>query len=275
MSLELDYTESRRLRPLSAKRVREELVDYESDIETDEASFNMSMESSSLEMSISTRSSSGYVGRLEEEITSLKAENAKVKSELEQAKLELGRFKDFFKVSKKSTKANGSGICEEFGTDLTIVALEGMAETAEARTVHRVLESFARQMGLVTPDDDLHRVPRPDWFCKQRSKLDGLLQQQRADFMADGGPYYVSFDATNLHSSNVISMIVFKKDLEYLNFGYKSVEAKTGQQIAATMLALIRQHDGLEENLECLITDRSSVVNFLQKLIVQIQLSTF
>ena len=262
MSLKLDYTETRRLRPLSAKRVREEFVEYESDVETDDASFNVSMESSSLEMSISTRSSSGYVGRLEEENATLKAENANTKKELEEVRLELARFRDFFKVKKKATKANGSGICEEFGTDLTIVALEGMAETAEARTVHRVLESFARQMRLVTPDDESHRVPRPDWFCKQRSKLDGLLQNQRADFMADGGPYFVSFDATNLHSSNVISMIVFKKDLEYLNFGFKSVEAKTGQQIAATMLALLREHDGLEQNLECLITDRSSVVNF-------------
>ena len=262
----MDFTESSRLRPLSAKRIRQEFVEYESDLETDvenEASFNVSMESSSLEMSISTRSSSGCVGRLEEEISSLKAENAKTKSELEQARLELARFKDFFKVKKKPTKANGSGICEEFGTDLTIVALEGMAETAEARTVHRVLESFARQMGLVTPNDESHRVPRPDWFCKQRSKLDDLLRQQRVDFMVEGGPYYVSFDATNLHSSNVISMIVFKNDLEYLNFGFKSVEAKTGQQIAATMLALLREHDGLEENLECLITDRSSVVNFI------------
>ena len=262
MSLKLDYTESRRLRPLSAKRVREEFVEYESDVETDEASFNFSMESSSLEMSMSTRSSSGYVGRLEEENSTFKAENAKIKAELEEARLELARFKDFFKVTKKATKANGSGICEEFGTDLTIVALEGMAETAEAKTVHRVMESFARQMGLVTPDDESHRVPRPDWFCKQRSKLDDLLQQQRVDFLAEGGPYYVSFDATNLHSSNVISMIVFKENLEYLNFGYKSVEAKTGQQIAATMRALLREHDGLEEKLECLISDRSSVVNF-------------
>ena len=137
-----------------------------------------------------------------------------------------------------------------------------MAETAEARTVHRVMESFARQMGLVTPDDESRRVPRPDWFCKQRSKLDDLLQQQRVDFLAEVGPYYVSFDATNLHSSNVISMTVFKENLEYLNFGYKSVEAKTGQQIAATMRALLREHDGLEEKLECFISDRSSVVNF-------------
>ena len=231
-------------------------IDEDSDIETDEASFNMSLDSSTLETSVSTRSTSGYVSRVEEENASLKAENAKIKAELEETRLELARFKDFFKVTKKPTRANGSGGCQEFGTDLTIVALEGMSEAAEAKTVHRVLESLARQMNLVSPDDDSRRVPRPDWFVKNRSKLDGLLQSQRLDFLAGGGPYYISFDATNLHSDNVISMVVFNKDLEYLNFGYKNVEAKTGHQIAATMLALLREHDGLEQDLECLITDK-------------------
>ena len=120
----LDYTEASRLRPLSAKRIREEFVEYESDLETDEASFNVTMESSSLEMSFSTRSSSGYIGRLEEENGSLKAENAKIKEELEEVRLELARFKDFFKVTKKSTKANGSGGAPVYSADLTAVAME-------------------------------------------------------------------------------------------------------------------------------------------------------
>lgn len=257
--MKLDYTEASRLRPLSAKRIRQEFVDYESDLETDvenEASFNVSMESSSLEMSISTRSSSGHIGRLEEENGSLKAENAKIKAELEEVRLELARFKDFFKVTMKSTKANGSGGAPVYSSDLTAVAIEAMGETCEAKMVHRVMDAFGRTMGLTSPDDDTHRVPRPDWFVKTRSKLDSLLVDQRKDFLEKGGPFYVSFDATNLHSKNVISMLVFNKSLEYLNFGYKTVAAKTGRDIAAVMNQMLSEHDGLLNGLENFITDR-------------------
>ena len=82
MAVKVDFTEARRLRPLSAKRIREEFVEYESDIETDEASFNMSLDSSVLETSFSTRSTSGHVGRIEEENRLLKVENAKIDQRL-------------------------------------------------------------------------------------------------------------------------------------------------------------------------------------------------
>ena len=97
-------------------------------------------------MSFSTRSSSGYIGRLEEENVSLKAENVKIKAELERVRLELARFKDFFKVTKKSTKANGSGSAPVYSSDLTAVAIEAMGETCEAKMVHRVLDAFGRTM---------------------------------------------------------------------------------------------------------------------------------
>ena len=251
--LEVKFKEIRRLRPLPQKRVRELLVDFESDCETElDTTLDDSMLNSTFDESLGTRTES----RWKQENSQLKAEIAKLKAQLQESKSELARFKDFFRVTKKPTRANGSGSCDEFGTDLTIVALEGMSETTEARTVHRVLESFARQMGLIDGEDESCRVPRPDWFVKQRSKLDGLLQNQRADFLARGGPFYISFDATSLHSSNVVSMLVFNSDLEYLNFGYKEVAAKTGIEIASTMWTMIREHDMLEENLEALITDR-------------------
>ena len=266
----LDYTEASRLRPLSAKRIREEFVEYESDLETDEASFNVTMESSSLEMSFSTRSSSGYIGRLEEENGSLKAENAKIKEELEEVRLELARFKDFFKVTKKSTKANGSGGAPVYSADLTAVAIEAMGETCEAKMVHRVMDAFGRTMGLTSPDDNTYRVPRPDWFVKTRSKLDSLLVDQRKAFLEKGGPFYVSFDATNLHSKNVISMVVFNKELEYLNFGYKTVAAKTGRDIAAVMHQMLSEHDGLLNGLENFITDRCPSQELANRLVCEI-----
>ena len=270
----MEFTEARRLRPLSAKRIREEFVEYESDIETDEASFNMSLDSSmmssALETSISTRSTSSHVGRVEEENRLLKAENAELKAKLEKTQLDLSRFKNFFKVTQKPTRANGSGGAPVYSSDLTAVAIEAMGETCEAKMVHRVMDAFGRTMGLTSPDDNTHRVPRPDWFVKTRSKLDSLLADQRKDFLKKGGPFYVSFDGTNLHSKNVISMVVFNKELEYLNFGYKTVAAKTGRDIAAVMHQMLTEHDGLLDSLENFITDRCPSQELANRLVCDI-----
>ena len=262
----MKFKEVRRLRPLPQKRVRELLVDFESDCETelDTTLDDSTMSQSMFDDSLGTRSES----RWKQENGRLKQENANLRAELEATKKELARFKDFFKVTKKPTKANGSGSCDEFGSDLTIIALEAMSDTSEARTVHRVMESLARHMDLINAEDECRRVPRPDWFVKTRSKLDGLLKHQRDDFMEQGGPFFISFDATNLHSNNVVSMVVFNKDLEYLNFGYKEIAAKTGVQIAATMRAMIREHDGLEQNLEALITDRCASQLLANRLLI-------
>ena len=270
MTLKVEFTEASRLRPLSAKRIREEFVEYESDIETDEPSFNMSLDSSVLETSFSTRSTSGHVGRIEEENSILKAENADLKAKLEKTQLELSRFKKFFKVTQKPTRANGSGGAPVYSPDLTAVAIEAMGETCEAKMVHRVMDAFGRTMGLTSPDDDTHRVPRPDWFVKTRSKLDSLLVDQRKDFLGKGGPFYVSFDATYLHSKNVISMVVFNKSLDYLNFGYKTVAAKTGRDIAAVMNQMLTEHDGLLDGLENFITDRCPSQELANRLVCDI-----
>ena len=267
----MDFTEARRLRHGSApKRIREDILDYESDIETDEASFNMSLDSSLLETSFSTRSTSSHFGRLEEENRLLKAENADLKAKLEKTQLELSRFKNFFKVTQKPTRANGSGGAPVYSPDLTAVAIEAMGETCEAKMVHRCMDAFGRAMGLTSPDDETHRVPRPDWFVKTRSKLDSLLVEQRKEFLEKNGPFYVSFDATNLHSNNVISMVVFNKELEYLNFGYKKVEAKSGRDIAAVMHEMLSEHDGLLHGLECFITDRCPSQELANRLVCEI-----
>ena len=266
----MDFTEARRLRPLSAKQIREEFVDYESDIETDEASFNMSLDSSALETSFSTRSTSSHIGRVEEENRLLKAENAELKQKLAKTQLELSRFTNFFKVTQKPTRANGSGGAPVYSSDLTAVAIEAMGETCEAKMVHRVMDAFGRTMGLTSPDDETLRVPRPDWFVKTRSKLDSLLVDQRKAFLKNGGPFYVSFDATNLHSKNVLSMVVFNKALEYLNFGYKTVAAKSGRDIAAVMHQMLSEHDGLLDGMENFITDRCPSQELANRLVCDI-----
>ena len=266
--LEIPFKEVCRLRPLPPKRVREIFVDYESDCESE---LNTTMEDSTmsqsmLDESLGTRSECHW----KHENSQLRAENSRLKAELEETKSKLAKYEDFFKVTQKPTRANGSGSAPVFSADLTAVAIEAMGETCEAKMVHLVLDAFARIMGLTPPEDETHRVPRRDWFIKTRSKIDALLVNQRNDFLAKGGPFYVSFDATNLHSNNVMSMLVFNGELEYLNFGYKQVEAKSGRDIAAVMNQMLSEHNGLLSGLECFITDRCPAQELANHLICEI-----
>ena len=92
-----------RLRPLPQKRVRELLVDFESDCETDlDTTQDDSMLNSTFDESLGLRTES----RWKQENAQLKADNAQLKAELEKTKLELARFKDFFRVTKKPTRVN-------------------------------------------------------------------------------------------------------------------------------------------------------------------------
>ena len=57
--------------------------------------------------------------------------------------------------------------------------------------------------------------------------------------------------------------------LEYLNFGYKTVAAKTGRDIAA-MHQMLSDHDGLLGGLENFITDRCPSQELANRLVCEI-----
>ena len=64
-------------------------------------------------------------------------------------------------------------------------------------------------------------------------------------------------------------MVVFNQELEYLNFGYKDVPAKSGREIAAVMYKLMAEHEGLVENVECFITDRCPAQELANSLVTE------
>ena len=113
---------------------------------------------------------------------------------------------DFFLVTRKPTRATGSGSAETFSPALQATALEAMACGTAAKHVRGVFLSLARTMDMI-PDPDTHRVPTQDWFTKLRSKHDHLLQKQRDQFLApENGPFMPAFDATSLHQHSTLAL---------------------------------------------------------------------
>ena len=67
----------------------------------------------------------------------------------------------------------------------------------------------------------------------------------------------LSFDATRLHQHSTLAMGCFDRDNEYLVLGMRKVEAKSGIELAAVMMAMIEEHPGLKPNIKALMTDRA------------------
>ena len=113
------------------------------------------------------------------------------------------------------------------------------------------------------------RVPKPDWFVKVRSKQDALLKAQRDQFLqAERGPFMISFDATRLHQDSTLALGCFDRDNEYLVLGMRKVEAKSGRELAAVMMAMIEEHPTLKSNVRTLITDRAPAQVLANQMVV-------
>ena len=67
----------------------------------------------------------------------------------------------------------------------------------------------------------------------------------------------ISFDATRLHQDSTLALGCFDKENEYLVLGMRKVEAKSGRELAAVMIAMIDEHPGLRNNFKALISDRA------------------
>ena len=140
--LDLSYTEARRLRPLPAKRVREALVDFESDIESDgaETSLDDSMSHSLLDESLGTRGESYWKQRCLLAEETLKAEKAKHQAEVTRLKAkydaDIAASRDLFLVRTKPTRANGSGQARSYGKELRAIIIDaGPFNTAVSKPI--------------------------------------------------------------------------------------------------------------------------------------------
>ena len=79
----------------------------------------------------------------------------------------------------------------------------------------------------------------------------------------------ISFDATRLHQDSTLALGCFDRDNEYLVLGMRKVEAKSGSELAAVMMAMIEEHPGLRSNVKTLITDRAPAQVLANQMIVE------
>ena len=80
----------------------------------------------------------------------------------------------------------------------------------------------------------------------------------------------ISFDATRLHQDSTLALGCFDKENEYLVLGMRKVEAKSGHQLAAVMIAMIDEHPGLRQSFKALISDRAPAQVLANKLVCEI-----
>ena len=78
----------------------------------------------------------------------------------------------------------------------------------------------------------------------------------------------ISFDATRLHQDSTLALGCFDRDNEYLVLGMRKVEAKSGRELAAVMMAMIEEHPGLKSNVRTLITDRAPAQVLANQMVV-------
>ena len=80
----------------------------------------------------------------------------------------------------------------------------------------------------------------------------------------------ISFDATRLHQDSTLALGCFDKENEYLVLGMRKVEAKSGRELAAVMIAMIDEHQGLRQNFKALISDRAPAQVLANKIVCEI-----
>ena len=274
--IEIEYTVKSNKRPRN-----DPIIDYDSDVSSHDGTLDTSvldssaiMDSSGLDVSLSTRSNSCAVERMEAKIAELEARLTAAELRADKAEAEVrvwqGKSKDLFKIHHRPTRANGSGRSEMFDTRLDAIVLDAENRGVAAKHVQQVCASFVRVLGWFEDEDEGYRVPKKDWFVKVRSKQDPLLEAQRKQFMRPGrGPFMVCFDATRLHQDSTLGLGCFDRDNEYLVLALRKVEASTGEEISSAMLAMMREHDGLIENTRCLMTDRCPAQVRANKLLLE------
>ena len=259
----MSYTEARRLRPLPAKRVREALVDFESDIESDgaETSLDDSMSHSLLDESLGTRGESYWKQRCLLAEETLKAEKAKHQAEVTRLKAkydaDIAASRDLFLVRTKPTRANGSGQARSYGKELRAIIIDAAGQGVASADIQKLLKSVLRFINF--PEEEGTRaVPSLDHINKLRtSDLATLVDQQRQQWINDAEKIVLSVDGTTMNGRHYLALGGFNEQSQYHCLAIKETDASTGLQIASMMKALIDQMPGLEGKIRFILADRA------------------
>ena len=258
----MQYTEARRLRPLPAKRVREALVDFESDIESDdlETSLDNSM-SQSLDSSFGTRGESYWKQRCLKAEESLKTEKAKHQAEIAQLKrqydADIAASRDLFLVRTKPSRDNGSGQARSYGKELKAIILDAAGQGVASADILKVLKSVKRFIDF-PEEEGIRSVPCVDHINKLRTgDLAVLVDKQRQQWVDDAQTVVLSVDATTMNNSHYFALGAFNERTEYHCLAIKEIAAGSGLEIASVMYALVNQIPGLKEKIRFIIADRA------------------
>ena len=199
--------------------------------------------------------------RHEEAIKRKDAEIAALKAELEP-------LKSLFKPVKKSTRGE-SGQCYEYTDDLQAFTIRLHALGIPTAHVHQLYGAMAEHFGFC--DNDEYKIPSISYLNKLRTgKLDGLLQKQTLDFVANTEKVAISFDATTMHKKQHVALVVFDQSVQYNCISIKEIEGKRGDQIAGIMLAMIAEVAGLRAKIQCIISDRCAAQVMGNRLLLEV-----
>ena len=260
--LDLEYTEARRLRPLPAKRIREVLVDFESDCESDDPDTTMdeSFSKSILDESLGTRGESAWKQRCFELEALLKAEklariadNEKWKAKYE---ADIGPSRDLFRVRTKPTRENGSGSTTFYGKELKAIAIDAAGQGVASKDIQRVLKSVHRFINF-EGQEGIRKVPEVDYLNKLRTgELAQLVDDQRQQWVDSAEKIVLSVDKTSMSGKGYLALGGFNEESQYHCLAIKEIGPNTGKEYASVMLKMIEQIPGLKDKLRIFISDR-------------------
>ena len=248
---------------MPAKRVREALVDFESDIESDgaETSLDDSMSQSLLDESLGTRGESYWKQRCLMAEESLRAEKAKHQAEVNRLKAkydaDIAASRDLFLVRTRPTRANGSGQARSYGKELRAIIIDAAGQGVASADIQKLLKSVHRFISF--PEEEGTRaVPSLDHINKLRSSdLAALVDQQTEQWINDADKIALSVDGTTMNGRHYLALGGFNEDSQYHCLAIKETDASTGLEIASVMRALINQIPGLEGKIRFIIADRA------------------
>ena len=248
---------------MPAKRVREALVDFESDIESDgaETSLDDSMSQSLLDESLGTRGESYWKQRCLMAEESLRAEKAKHQAEVTRLKAkhdaDIAASRDLFLVRTRPTRANGSGQARSYGKELRAIIIDAAGQGVASADIQKLLKSVFRFISF--PEEEGTRaVPCLDHINKLRSSdLAALVDQQTQQWINDAEKIALSVDGTTMNGRHYLALGGFNEDSQYHCLAIKETDASTGLEIASVMRALINQIPGLEGKIRFIIADRA------------------
>ena len=250
------------MRPLPPKRVREALIEVESDCDTDDPETTMddSFSESLLDTSLGTRGESYWKrrcldaeARLAAECKARAEDNQKWKAKYES---EIGPSRDLFRVRTKSTRANGSGSTTYYGKELKAIAIDAAGQGVASQDIQRVMKSIHRFINFEEQEGE-RKVPEVDYLNKLRAgELGQLVDQQRQQWVDSAEKIVLSVDKTSMNGKGYLALGGFNEQSQYHCLAIKEIGPNTGTEYASVMLKMIEQIPGLKDKLCIFISDR-------------------